>query len=149
MNKLEAICKFLDTDYSKNSDDCAVSENYPQENVYEYLNEEYLVLTDEEADKACYEYIKNNLWVFNSKFISYYIEAFDSLEQKDFYEAIQTLEQIREKLCESSNAVFLSLVGNQLDRLIADAIASDGRGHFLATYDGEENEEGEYFIYQI
>lgn len=125
MNKLQAICKFLEKDYSENPDYCEVYQLYPSESVYGCRNKEYLVLTDEEADKACAEYIKNNLWAFNSKFIAYYIESFNSLEQNDFYEVIQALEQIREKLDENSNVVFLGLVGKQLDKLIADAITSN------------------------
>jgi hypothetical protein len=28
------------------------------------------------------------------------------------------------------------------------AIAADGRGHFLAHYDNEQNESGEFFIFR-
>jgi hypothetical protein len=29
-----------------------------------------------------------------------------------------------------------------------DAISTDGRGHFISSYDGEENEQGDYYIYR-
>ena len=35
------------------------------------------------------------------------------------------------------------------EAVINKAIGIDGRGHFIATYDGEENEVGEYFIYRL
>jgi hypothetical protein len=28
-----------------------------------------------------------------------------------------------------------------IDSLVEDAISADGRGHFLSSYDGDENEE--------
>ena len=42
-----------------------------------------------------------------------------------------------------------TVFGPSMDEFIEDAISSDGRGHFLSPYDGEENEEGDYFIYRI
>jgi hypothetical protein len=35
------------------------------------------------------------------------------------------------------------------DEFIQDAIDSDGRGHFLSYYDGEETEINDYYIYRI
>ena len=35
------------------------------------------------------------------------------------------------------------------EAVIEEAIAVDGCGHFIATYDGEENEMDEYFIYRL
>jgi hypothetical protein len=34
------------------------------------------------------------------------------------------------------------------DELMKDAISTDGRGHFISSYDGEENEQGDYYIYR-
>lgn len=35
------------------------------------------------------------------------------------------------------------------ERYIDDVLLGDGRGSILASYDGEENEAGEYFVYRI
>ena len=35
-----------------------------------------------------------------------------------------------------------------MDELIEEAVSLDGRGHFLASYDGHENEHNDYFIYR-
>jgi hypothetical protein len=48
------------------------------------------------------------------------------------------IEAMRGDRCESVNDAFLALVGDNFDRLVEDAIAADGRGHFLNTWDGEE-----------
>ncbi len=52
---------------------------------------------------------------------------------------------------ERSNDAVLSLVERTcgLDDFVEDAVSADGRGHFLSHYDGEENEQGEYFIYRL
>jgi hypothetical protein len=53
---------------------------------------------------------------------------------------------------ESSNDTITDMI-DDMDDFIADAISSDGRGHFISQYDGEESEErynGElYYIYRI
>ena len=45
--------------------------------------------------------------------------------------------------CENSNDAVLALVDKTcgLEDFAQTAIDADGRGHFLATYDGEEHEE--------
>jgi hypothetical protein len=35
------------------------------------------------------------------------------------------------------------------DDLVDEAISADGRGHFIATYDGEEAEAGRFYVYRI
>ena len=53
------------------------------------------------------------------------------------------------KLCESANELVLALI-DDMDKFVSDAISSDGRGHFLSYYDGEEQEiyiEGTTFFY--
>ena len=90
---------------------------------------EYLVLKDEEADKRAEEYIKDTAWAFNPSFLS-----------------AHTGEK-----CEDSNDAVLSMI-KDFDHFVSDAISSDGRGHFIATYDHDESIEKinntEYFIYR-
>lgn len=101
---------------------------------------DYLVYTDEEADEDVKEYIRESLWAFNPSFLSSYVD----LEPKH----ITHIQQ----LYEDCNEVLLKLVGDSFDDLVEDAICSDGRGNFLATYDGKENEvqveDVTYYIYR-
>lgn len=98
----------------------------------------YLVLTDAEADERTAEYIADSLWAFNSDFLAgeteLPAEAFAALSEK----------------CESGNDGIRKMVEATcgLKHFCADAAAADGRGHFLASYDNEEHEAGEYYIYR-
>lgn len=109
--------------------------------------EEYLVLTDEEADLKAAEDIKESLWAFNASFILGECGLDFSGEE--------SLKHMQEKACEGANDFILSLVEKTcgFDSFVKSAISADGRGHFLSSYDGEENEvnyKGIYFfIYRI
>ena len=102
---------------------------------------DYLVLTDKEADEKTAEYIKDSLWAFNADFIL--SECGLDLSGSE------SLKTMQEKSCESANDFVLSLVEKTcgLASFVKAAISADGRGHFLASYDGEENKQGNYFIY--
>jgi len=109
---------------------------------------DYLVLTDDEADEKAAEYIKESLWAFNAIFLSD-VTGFDV----SIFEAVQANDK-----CEDNNEAIAQLVGDNLQELIDQAISSDGRGHFLNTYDGDETEfncfeytgENQYlFVYRM
>lgn len=102
--------------------------------------EEYLVLTDEEADERAKEYILDSVWAFNYSFLCAHSGAIAEIPEKEYTE-------MAGKLCESFNKAALAMIDDK-DHFVSDAIACDGRGHFLSQYDGEENQEGEYFIYR-
>ncbi len=91
---------------------------------------DYIVLTDSEADEKAEEYIEDTLWAFNAGFLSE-VTGFDV----SIFEAVQSNGK-----CEDNNGAILQLVGDNIGLLVQDAISSDGRGHFLNTYDGEETE---------
>ena len=103
-------------------------------------NKEYLILLDEEAESRTAEAIKESLWAFAPSFLSSYMP----LDEK----SIGLIQQS----CESCNDAMIQLVGNRLDEVVNDAIACDGRGHFLSHYDGHEIEvehDGvDYYIYR-
>lgn len=106
-------------------------------------HEDYLVLTDSEADDMAADYIKDTVWAFNSAFLSAHTkQGIDS----DVIEAIQSNGK-----CESNNAAILSLI-DDVEHFVDDAIRCDGRGHFLSSYDGEEHEvrvgKSTYYIYR-
>lgn len=108
--------------------------------LFECDGAEYLVLTDQEADTACLAYIKDSLWTFNASFIL--SECGLPLELEDAISAFQAKE------CESANDALLELVEKctTLTRFGDAAIRADGRGHFLAGYDGIESESPAFTI---
>jgi hypothetical protein len=130
--RIAALASWLDVDI----DD--LDEVDYQDNCFTTGTKEWLVLTDEEADTAAKEDIELSLWAFKRDFLSAYMpEGVDS----------EHLEKLND-LCEDSNPLILALVGDRLDDLSWDAIASDGRGHFLSGYDGYENEVGPFYVYR-
>ena len=104
---------------------------------YHIQGNEYKVLTDDEADDEVREYIDQSLWAFNPSFLS--AHAKDGIDEDVF-------KMLSEK-CESSNEAIKSLI-KDFDHLVDDAVLSDGRGHFLSSYDGYEHEvniKGNYY----
>ena len=112
------------------------------EDVEGYIDNDYLVYTVEEAVEAVREYIEETVWAFSPTFLEAHITGVDS-------EAIQA---VQDKLSEGANDVLKSML-NDLDDFVDDAVACDGRGHFLSTYDGEEIQiqvdRTVYYIYRI
>lgn len=101
--------------------------------LYDVGAAEYLILTDAEADERAADYIRETLWAFNAEFLSAYMpEGIDADE----------IDAIRGDRCEDANDAMVALVNatGSMDDLIRDAIAADGRGHFLGGYDFEEIE---------
>ena len=101
--------------------------------LIEFESEEWLVLTDEEADERAAEYIADSLWAFRPEFLAAYTS--DGIDEDE-------IRAIVGDRCESANSSILALVkaGRGLDSLTENAIGADGRGHFLSHYDGEEHE---------
>lgn len=98
--------------------------------VIEIDGEEWAVGTDGQANKATFSYIKESLWAFNKTFLADHtglpVEVFAALQVD----------------CENSNDAIYTLIEKcgDMDSLVSDAVSSDGRGHFLSPYDGEEKE---------
>lgn len=140
MNKVEALSKFLN---------CPDNIESLSNNLFEAGRAKYLVLTDAGADELCGEYITESLWSFSPWFLISHMPFAKDLTRHEQECFSDTLATIQENLCESANTIIKALVGDNLSSLISDAIASDGRGHFLSECDGEELEEGKYFIYRV
>lgn len=106
--------------------------------------ESHIVLTNDEADEKASEYIKDSLWAFNAEFIIDH--------SKLPYDAIDMIKTYQEEKCEGANETIEALI-EDMEEFVNDAISADGRGHFLNTYDGNENEEtveGEtFYIYRM
>jgi hypothetical protein len=110
-------------------------------NAFDACGGEYLVLTDDEANEQAEQHIRRSLWAFRVEFIA----SHSTNRWSD--DCVKALEKMQGELCESANPIFEALIKN-IDHFVSDAISSDGRGHFLAEYDGEENEEGAFYIYR-
>jgi hypothetical protein len=135
-----ALAEYLDCEPSELSEE---SYGYYGLTVYSLGSKEYAIGTDEEADNAAREYIESSLWAFNASFILSECDLPSELE-----DGIQAMQ---EKQCESCNDAILALVEKTcgLDSFVQSAISADGRGHFLSSYDGNEDEAGEYYVYRI
>ena len=131
MTKIETLAKHLDceVDDLKENDDCN----------FEDGGNSYMVLTDEEADDQAKEQILDSVWAFNASFLASH--AKEGIDE----EVIQSIQD--NDRCEGNNKVLTALI-EDLDHFVKDAILSDGRGHFLSSYDGEEYESGDYLIYR-
>ena len=121
--KIEALAKHLD---------CSIDEAVVS-------MDDYLVYTDDEADEAVYNYIDESVCFFRSNFIAAHAEVDE--------EVIKKLQELHE----NSNKAIRSLI-KDFDHFVSDAVCADGRGHFLSSYDGEENEQtingNDYYIYR-
>jgi hypothetical protein len=91
----------------------------------------YAIGTEEEAEEAAAEYIRESLWAFRPEFLCDYAPSCMRPEW---------IQHIIGDRCESANDDVLDMVGDNLDELISNAIAADGIGSFLMTYDDEHHE---------
>lgn len=135
-DKINALAKFLNVDADE------LSESRHDDCTFEIGRSEYLVLTDAEADARVRESIERDLWAFRSDFIARNI---------GIPELAEVLKTYQEKKCEDANDAIRALIvkAGNLDHFVSEAVSADGRGHFLAGYDGEENEAGEFFVYRV
>ena len=131
ISKEEALAKFLE---------CETEEINETNYCFEYGSQEYLVLTDEEAEEKTKENILDSIWAFNKSFLDSHSEAISEIDEKTF--------AVIQERCESVNKAILSMIDDKED-FVSDAISCDGRGHFLSVYDGVENEQDGYYIYRI
>ena len=130
IKKVEAVAEFMELNEIGKANITHQDDHY-----YTYGNEEYMVLTDEEADDKVKEYIKETVWAFNPTFLSDH----SGIDEEVFIKLQES--------CETANDAIFKLIKN-FDNLVKDAIYVDGRGHFLAGYDGNENEQGDFYLYR-
>ena len=134
MTKIEALAKFLEISIED------ITET--DWGTLEADGSEFLVLTDEEADAKAYEEIEESLWAFNADFI---------IDMCGFSGGEKSLIAMQRESCEDCNEFIKAMIEGTctLDTFVQSAIETDGRGHFISMYDGEENEQDEYFIYRV
>ena len=132
--KAKALANYLDIDLDE------VEESSYDSDVFDADGCEYMVLTSKEATEKAKDYIRDSLWAFNADFLI----GFTDLP----YDAKEMISDYQEKHSEDANEAVFSLVEKRFKDLVRDAILTDGRGHFLSQYDGEEIEENDYYIYR-
>jgi len=108
------------------------------EDVDEMIGNDYLVLTDYEADDMVHDFINESAGMFTPSFLSRYTgidsDAFTALQEAGKYDAVRSMIQ-------------------DIDAFVEAAVQADGRGHFLASYDFNEYEvtvnDTTYYIYRV
>jgi hypothetical protein len=113
--------------------------------TFELFGNEYRVLTDEEADKAAKESIEESLWAFNAEFILSHSKI--AASEYEYNEIVKAFRKMQEILCEFANALVKALI-KDIDNFVQDAVETDGRGHFISSWDGEEHKSENFYIYR-
>ncbi len=117
-------------------DDCVFERN----ETVSISQREYRVLTSDEADAACAEYIVGSLWEFNVDFL-----AGETGINSIVFEALR-------KHVEDSNSAIRSIIDDScgIAEFVDSAISAEGRGRFLAHYDCHETKAGnDWYIYRV
>ncbi len=98
--------------------------------------EEFAVAdTEEQAEQAALSAARDSLWAFNAVYIGGFLGL--NMNQR------KAIEKMQGELCEDAQEIIALLLGDRVDELLADAVATDGRGHFLSGYDSEERDGGD------
>lgn len=128
-------------------------EKTPEQLLVDYLGydspedicvENYNIFSDDDAYNACKDIIRENLWSFNPAFLTKHMGGLIGPDDAN---------QIANRMYEDASPVFLEMI-QDFDAFVDDAIKSDGRGHFLASYDGVEMNLGtidgiDYYAYKV
>ena len=110
----------------------------------------FAVYTEAQANAAARRIIVDELWAFRPRFILEHSKCTDGLSAHELEQAASALEKMQGELCEDAGPLVRCLLSGCLGKFIKDAIDTDGRGHFIATYDGQENEiEGGVLAYRL
>ena len=101
--------------------------------------DDYMVLTDDEADATARQYIEDSLWAFNTSFLMSHVK--ENITE-------ECLDALKSQY-EDSNAAIKELI-EDFDHFVEDAISCDGRGHFISSYDGCETElDSGLYLYRL
>jgi hypothetical protein len=138
--KLQTITEFLQSEHG----DFDIAEQVTQAkydlhyegDTFDFNAQEYMVLTEEQADEVARGYIENTVWAFVPSFL----ERHTGIDEGIF-------EALQDK-CESVNDLILNSI-KDIEEFVDDAIDEDGRAHFINSYDGNEEEFNDYLIYRM
>ena len=112
--KFEALKNYLISEGAANQEELKnlTTENTYNDryNTFEVAGDEYMVLTDEEANKAAKDEILNSLWAFNTNFILEHTEFYKTSCDREDKEFIKSLQDLQVRLCEGANAIVGALI---------------------------------------
>lgn len=94
--------------------------------------EEYAVGSERECQVAAIAYCRDTLWACRTGYLASYLGWDDAVTK--------AIARMQEDLCEDANPIIAKLIGSgkDIELFCQDMIDCDGRGAFLASYDGEE-----------
>lgn len=139
--KIQALAKYLNVSPE------TLNEGY-RNDLFEFNDEEYIILTDSEATKEATEEIMQSLWAFRTSWITSFIQN-NEIELNASQKCIlDNLEFYQQDLCEDANSLVEELIEGYESEFIKQAIEADKRGHFISRYDGLEVPFEGYFIYR-
>lgn len=120
-----------------------------RDNCFATLDGDYLVLTEEEAEKEIRECIENSLCYFSHDFLVY--PVFGIKRHTENYDNAKKAVIAICNMYEAANNFLYEVIDNRIgfDKFIKMAVKIDGRGHFIATYDDVEHYCNGYYIYRI
>ncbi len=102
---------------------------------------EYLVLTDEEADRVASISILDTVWATRTSFLMDHINfGDDDMSPGEVKATEKALEKIQGELCESCNSLLKAMLRDK-EEFVKAIVDADGRGPTLAGYDHNEEEE--------
>ena len=138
-NKKEVLAKYLKIDIKEIKE---IENNLFETKLKGEFGEKktYKILTDAEANEEAKNDIECSAWAFNAEFILNHTNLPP--------EAIEMIKKFCEAECENANDTILAMIID-FDEFVKDAINTDGRGHLINNYDGEEIEQDGLFIYRI
>lgn len=146
--KKQALKQFLSIP-DEEMDDIKVTQW--DENEVEIYGQQYLVLTDMEADDRAREDIERSLWAFQPSFILSHCSTYERMSNWEYDSVKEALIKIQGHFCEGINELIRAMI-EDMDEFVEDAICEDGRGHFISMYNGRENKEEvngvTYYIYR-
>jgi len=116
--------------------------------TYEVDGTEWKVFTEDEAEKAARDYIRESLWAFNADFILDHCATCKDMSDNEREETKKAIGELTGKLCESGNGIVMALIGGEagIEEFCGDAISADGLANFLSNYDGKEVELEDGFL---
>ncbi len=135
--KIKALAAFLDIDESRitKAEDKWFPDSWKDCDYEVDGDYNFLVANDKEADAIAKEEIENSLWAFKAEFIVNHSSALKKAGSR----AETALTKMQEMLCEDANELVRAMI-DDIDEFVEDAVSEDGRGSYIARYDGNENE---------
>jgi len=149
MRKCEALRKYLITE-SKGF--VAVSERnsyFVESKITERAECVYEVLSDKHAKDRCLQYIRENIWEFDTLFLYKHLSRRILNAQKDPQMTMVAIKMLK-VLGADSNAFLLALI-DDMSRLLEEMIQVRGRGPLVAGVYGSEEiklDDG-FYAYKI